>query len=708
MSLRASTRAADAARTEAPLTSYRSRRDFQVTAEPSGAARERPRAAEALPFVVQKHAARRLHYDFRLAWDGVLKSWAVAKGPSYYPGDKRLAVQVEDHPLEYRDFEGTIPKGQYGGGTVMVWDKGYWTPRGDVNQGLEEGNLKFELHGEKLRGNWALIRMRGTNERPGHPNWLLIKEKDEFVRESSAKAITEEAPNSAASGRSMEQIAAAKDRVWNSNGGNGKPAAAKPADGGKLLATATGRRRHVDLSRIPREPFPGFIPPELAQSAATAPRGNDWTHELKLDGYRIQIHVRSGEKNGAGTRRAQLLTRKGLDWTHRMPEIADAAAKLNVTSAIVDGEAVALDDRGVSNFADLQAAFQEGRQRFITYFAFDLLHLDGHNLRELPLLKRREILEGLIGHAGERKPLRFSEAISGDGIVIFEKACELGAEGIVSKLASAKYSSGRNSAWLKLKCHLEQEFVIGGFTLPSKGTQGVGALLLGTYEKGKLRYAGRAGTGFTEASHRSLRARLEKLAAKASPFQDVPRDQQRGAIWVKPELVAQIAFSTWTRDGFVRQAAFKGLREDKPAIEVTRETAVSAGESAPAAAKARSNKMPKSRPVKKDAAPGIAPAITHPEKVLDPESRMTKQDFAEYYTAVAGHLLRQIADRPLSIVRCPDGSNKPCFFQKHAGLGVPAAVKTVAIRNRKTGEERGLPHCRFLRGSGWPGADGRA
>ena len=261
MSLRASTRAADAARTEAPLTSYRSRRDFQVTAEPSGAARERPRAAEALPFVVQKHAARRLHYDFRLAWDGVLKSWAVAKGPSYYPGDKRLAVQVEDHPLEYRDFEGTIPKGQYGGGTVMVWDKGYWTPRGDVNQGLEEGNLKFELHGEKLRGNWALIRMRGTNERPGHPNWLLIKEKDEFVRESSAKAITEEAPNSAASGRSMEQIAAAKDRVWNSNGGNGKPAAAKPADGGKLLATATGRRRHVDLSRIPREPFPDSFRP---------------------------------------------------------------------------------------------------------------------------------------------------------------------------------------------------------------------------------------------------------------------------------------------------------------------------------------------------------------------------------------------------------------------------------------------------------------
>ena len=693
MSLRATTRtASDASPTEGPLTSYRSRRDFRVTPEPSGAKRERSSPSEALQFVVQKHAARQLHYDFRLAWDGVLKSWAVAKGPSYYPGDKRLAVQVEDHPLEYAGFEGTIPKGEYGGGTVMVWDKGSWTPRGDVNRGLQEGNLKFELHGEKLRGKWALIRMHGRNGRPDKPNWLLIKEKDEFARESSASAIIDEAPNSAASGRSLEEIAAAKDREWNSNRGNGRAAAAKPEETGKRRASAiampqpAARIRSSDLSRVPREPFPGFIPPQLAQSTATSPRGDSWLHELKLDGYRIQIHVRSDEKKGASTRRVLLLTRKGLDWTHRMPEIAAAAAKLNVTSAIVDGEAVALDDQGVSNFADLQAAFQEGRKRFITYFAFDLLHLDGHNLRELPLSKRRDILEGLIGDTGEGNPLRFSEAISGEGNVIFEKACELGAEGIVSKLASAKYSSGRNSAWLKLKCHLEQEFVIGGFTLPSKGTQGVGALLLGYYEKGKLRYAGRAGTGFTQATHRSLRARLDRLATKASPLADVPRDQQHGALWVKPELVAQVAFSTWTRDGFVRQAAFKGLRDDKPAIEVARETAASPHGSEQAATKVRNGAKPKPRPSRKETAFAAGPAITHPEKVLDPESGMTKQDLAEYYAAVAEHLLPDVADRPLSIVRCPNGSHKPCFFQKHGGLGLPAGVKTVAVRDRKSGE----------------------
>ncbi len=694
MSSKATTRAAaDAPPAESPLARYKSRRDFQVTREPSGAGRERPPASEALPFVVQKHAARQLHYDFRLAWDGVLKSWAVAKGPSYSTSDKRLAVQVEDHPLEYANFEGTIPQGQYGGGTVMVWDTGTWTPRGDVNRGLKEGNLKFELHGEKLRGNWALIRMHGRNERADKPNWLLIKERDEFARESSEKAILDEAPNSAVSGRTMEEIAAAKDREWNSNRGNGKPAAAKTADSVKRGTAATAvpppkPRGHVsDLSRIPREPFPGFIPPQLAQSAAATPRGNDWIHELKLDGYRIQIHVRSSEKNGAGARAALLLTRKGLDWTHRMPEIANAAAKLKVTSAIVDGEAVALNDQGVSNFADLQAAFQEGRQRFITYFAFDLLHLDGHNLRGLPLSKRREILEELIGRAGEGNPLRFSEAISGDGKIIFDKACELGAEGIVSKLASAKYCSGRNSAWLKSKCHLEQEFVIGGFTLPSKGTKGVGALLLGTYEKGRLRYAGRAGTGFTQATHQSLRAKLDKLTTKVSPLADVPRDQQRGVLWVKPELVAQVAFSTWTRDDFVRQAAFKGLREDKPAIEVMRETAVSSDRSAPASTKTRDSATPKPQPNRQLTAPGAAPAITHPEKVLDPESGMTKQQLADYYIAVAEHLLPDIVDRPLSIVRCPDGSHKPCFFQKHGGLGLPAAVKTVAVKDRKTGKK---------------------
>ena len=678
--------------TKGPLTRYQSKRDFGITPEPSGSGRKRgAKTAEELQFVVQKHAATRLHYDFRLAWDGVLKSWAVTKGPSYYPGDKRLAVKVEDHPLEYGDFEGTIPKGQYGGGTVMVWDKGYWKPHGEASQGLRDGHLKFELHGEKLRGNWVLVRMHGRNGSSDKVNWLLIKEKDEFARESADEPITEAAPDSAASGRSMEGIAAVKGRVWNSKSGNGK-VEAKPAEsekrrttGGTLPREQRKPRRDSDLRQIPRERFPGFIPPQLAQSATTAPRGDDWIHELKLDGYRIQIHVQPGKKNGAKTRKAQLLTRKGLDWTHRMPDIAEAAAKLNVKSAILDGEAVAMDDRGVSNFADLQAAFQEGRQRFITYFAFDLLHLDGHNLRGLPLWKRKEILEGVVGRASEGNPIRMSEAIAGEGKAVFEKACELGAEGIVSKLASAKYSWSRNGAWLKLKCRLDQELVIGGFTLPSKGTPGVGALLLGYYDGKALRYAGRAGTGFTQATHQSLRAKLDKLGTRTSPFGEVSREVRRGAHWVKPELVAQIAFSTWTRDNLVRQAAFKGLREDKPAREVRRETAVSPGGSEDGLLKARRSAAPKSRRGGKDTMPTKELAITHPDKVLDRESGMTKRQLAEYFVAVAEHLLPHIADRPLSVVRCPDGSDKPCFFQKHVGMGLPAGVKAVAIKNRKSG-----------------------
>ncbi len=377
-----------------------------------------------------------------------------------------------------------------------------------------------------------------------------------------------------------------------------------------------------------------------------------------------------------------------------MPDIAEAAGRLNVNDAILDGEAVALDEHGVSNFADLQAAFQEGRQRYITYFAFDLLHLDGHNLRGLPLSERKEILSDLLSNSvknsGNRNlPLRLSEHLEADADEVFKKACALGAEGIVSKLASAKYTSGRSGAWLKLKCRLEQEFVIGGFTLPAKGTAGIGALLLGYYEEGKLRYAGRSGTGFTQATHKLLRAKLERLARKDSPFADVPREMQRGARWVKPDLVAQIEFSTWTRDNLVRQAAFKGLREDKPAKEVVRESAVSTNGANLDSSQTKATAMSRSSDRKKSATTvknmttkGLA--ITHPDKVLDAESGMTKQQLAEYYEAVAENLLPHIADRPLSIVRCPDGNSKPCFFQKHVGFGLPPGIKTVSIPNRKT------------------------
>ena len=560
-----------------PLNRYQSMRDFGVTEEPRGAARKpKSHARDGLPFVIQKHAATRLHYDFRLGWDGVLKSWAVTKGPSYNPADKRLAVQVEDHPWEYRDFEGIIPKGQYGGGTVMVWDKGVWFPQGDVDQGLKDGHLKFALHGQKLVGEWVLVRMHGRNDRPDKPNWLLIKEKDEFARDASSAPVTDEEPDSAASGRTMEQITACKDSVWNSKGassnGTQSTVEAKKSRHGKEQKPSAGKRI-ADVEKLPVERFPGFISPQLAQSTTAAPSGDDWIHELKLDGYRLQIQVRTDERRSGKKRDVKLLTRKGLDWSGRMAEIAAAAQQLPVTSVILDGEAVVLDDRGVSNFSDLQAAFQEDRHSYITYFAFDLLYLDGRNLSGLPLIRRKESLRKLLSGT-EGTPLKFSEGIEGKGTVVFEKACTLGAEGIVSKLASSKYMSGRSGAWLKIKCHLEQEFVIGGFTLPSNGAAGVGSLLLGYYQAGKLLYAGRTGTGFTQSTHRSLRSRLDKLTSKQSPFFDVPRDKQRDAHWVKPQLVAQVAFSTWTRDNLVRQAAFKGLREDKPAREVTREKAI--------------------------------------------------------------------------------------------------------------------------------------
>jgi bifunctional non-homologous end joining protein LigD len=669
-----------------PLNRYQSMRDFQVTREPRGSNRNgKSLESKALPFVVQKHAATRLHYDFRLGWEGVLKSWAVAKGPSYNPADKRLAMQVEDHPWEYRDFEGIIPKGQYGGGTVMVWDQGEWLPHGDVDQGLRDGHLKFELRGNKLVGDWVLVRMHGRNDRPDKPSWLLIKEKDQYARDDSGEAITDEAPDSAVTGRTMEQIAANQDRIWNSKqasrNGADKPVQTGQASGEKLRKRKSSKAA-TDVRKYPAERFPGFIPPQLAQSASSAPSGDEWMHELKLDGYRIQIHIRAAGSKSKKNRTVQLLTRKGLDWSARMPDIATAAGQLPAMEAILDGEAVVLDDHGLSNFAGLQAAFQEGTQRNITYFAFDVLHLDGHNLRALQLSERRKILEQLL-RGLERTSLRLSEGIEGKGAVVFEHACQLGAEGIVSKLATAKYVSGRSNTWLKLKCYLEQEFVIGGFTLPSNGTVGVGSLLLGYYDSGKLRYAGRTGTGFTQATHRSLRAKLDALAAKQSSFADVPREMQRGVHWVKPELVAQVTFTTWTRDNLVRQAAFKGLREDKPAVEVTRESSVA---QAPQEADAvEQKKKPSTLGQQKTEMGGVK--ITHPEKILDAESGLTKRALAEYFEAVADNMLPHVADRPLSVVRCPDGNRKPCFFQKHTGVGTAHEVKSVSIRNRKNGEK---------------------
>ncbi len=562
----------------AQLARYRSMRDFDITQEPSGMEAANGAAAESdgLPFVIQKHAATRLHYDFRLGWNGVLKSWAVTKGPSYFPGDKRLAVQVEDHPMEYGGFEGIIPKGQYGGGTVMLWDRGTWEPHVDVDEGLKKGSLKFAMHGEKMKGNWALVRMGGRAANESKPNWLLIKEHDAEERAEGDAAVTEELPDSVLSGRDMDAIAKDKDRVWQSNRSETKAGAkgadenaAAPADarGKSKPDAATAAALTKGLKGAAREKLPEFVAPQLATLAKSPPTGERWVHELKLDGYRIQARVDSAKN---GDKKVQLLTRNGLDWTHRMKAIAEAVRALPATSAVIDGEVVVLAENGTTSFADLQASFQEGARHKLTYFAFDLLHLNGHNLRELPLSRRKEILEELISRA-DGDIVRLSEHIAGDAGEIFREACKLGSEGIVSKLASAPYSPGRSSSWLKAKCYQEQELVIGGFTLPSNGTYGVGALLLGYYRGGKFIYAGRTGTGFTQKTHRTMRDRLEKIKRAKSPFDEMPSGVARGVHWVSPELVAQISFSNWTADGLVRQASFKGLREDKPARQVGRE-----------------------------------------------------------------------------------------------------------------------------------------
>jgi bifunctional non-homologous end joining protein LigD len=667
------------------LERYRSMRDFDLTAEPRGASNGRGDAnpAQRMPFVVQKHAARQLHYDFRLGWHGVLKSWAVAKGPSYYTGDKRLAVQVEDHPMEYGGFEGTIPKGQYGGGAVMIWDFGDWSPVEDAERGFEEGNLKFELHGKKLRGKWALIRMKRNPERDrsDKPNWLLIKEKDELAQPEDAPAIVDLAPDSAVTGRTIDEIAKSDDHVWDSRKGLREREDSAVKSPASPPAPKKSKKRIASLKRLrdsaPPEQFPGFVTPQLAQQTASPPNGDEWVHELKLDGYRIQVHIRSK----SGHRTVKLLTRKGLDWTARMPDIARAAAQLDVEDAIIDGEVVALDGEGKTSFAELQAAFQEGKQRYLTYFAFDLVHLNGRNVRELSLLERKELLTDLVSRVGPGLPLRFSEHVDARGEEVFAHACKLGAEGIVSKVASAKYSPGRNNGWLKIKCVQEQEFVIGGFTPPGKGGHGIGALLLGYYEGGKLRYAGRSGTGFTQKTHQALRTRLDELLQKAPAFVEVPRDARKDARWVKPELVAQVAFANWTNDNIVRQAAFKGLREDKSPREVVRELPMSKEETGPTESRPR-----KPAPAVKGSAKATALPITHPDKVLDEQSGMTKRDLAEYYLAVAEHLLPHIADRPLSLVRCPEGTSKQCFFQKHIGPGLPEGVGSVAVPNKKTGK----------------------
>jgi bifunctional non-homologous end joining protein LigD len=707
------------------LSRYRQKRDFTKTAEPSGA--RQTRAGPALRFVIQKHAARRLHYDLRLELDGVYKSWAVTRGPSLDPHEKRLAVHVEDHPIDYGDFEGIIPAGEYGGGTVMIWDRGFWRPEGDPAKGYAKGHLAFELDGEKLHGRWHLIRTKG---RPGvkKEQWLLFKSDDEYAHPEAEGDILEEAPDSVATHRPMDEIASERSAVWSSGDGlikgdlspsgdaphpsplslgegvRPQPLNRRPlsrpypladadtpewqAHQGELAREGAGVRGdppspNIDPSSIKgakKAAFPGFIEPCLALLMEKPPEGDGWLHEIKFDGYRLMVLIDNGS--------VRLFTRSGLDWTARFPAIAAGFETLPAKSGIVDGEAVIEDENGVSSFSALQDALSERKSASAAiFFAFDLLYLDGYSLREASLNDRKRTLAELLD-SKTHPALRYSDHVIGNGQSMLDHACRLGLEGVVSKRRNAAYRSGRNGEWVKNKCTNREEFVVGGYAPSTATRNAVGSLALGYYDAGKLIHVGRTGTGFTQKAAQSLYKELQPLRSGKSPFANaLSSEERRGLVSVEPKLVAEVEFRGWTHDRHLRHAAFKGLREDKPASEVRLEMPRQEPTDAAASPKSRS-------PSKKEAAASIKPAknggniefagikLTHPDRVLWEGQGLTKLSLAEYYTEVADLILPHITGRPLALVRCPNGSGAQCFFQKHSFAGLTDAVEIAHVEDK--------------------------
>jgi len=628
-----------------PLAAYNSKRDFTRTKEPKG----KRAKSSGNSFVVQKHDATRLHWDFRLQVDGVLKSWAVTKGPSIDPADKRLAVQTEDHPLSYGDFEGVIPKGEYGGGTVMLWDRGTWAPiAGKSADDLKDGHLHFTLDGERMKGEWLLVRMK---RRPGEKrdNWLLRKVGDDEAGEGDV--LVERALTSVLTGRSMAEIAADKEAAQSLKGAKGK------AFGAKMQAA---RDHNAQVAKKPRRAaarLPAFAAPQLATLVDAVPAGNEWMHEIKFDGYRALIAV-------AGAK-VRVSTRNGLDWTDKFGPLVRAIAALDLPPALVDGEIVAFGPDGNPSFSALQEVLRHGHgsQREDTpfhFFAFDLLSLEGKDLKSLPQIERKERLEALLREASP--PIRVADHVIGAGEQLFHSLCGAGQEGIIAKRIDAPYRTGRTKNWVKVKCTRRQEFVIIGKTASTARGRPFKSLLLAQNEGKALVYKGKVGTGFDADLMAELDKAMQPLGVnKASA--DVPRTESRGATWLRPSLVAEIAFAEFTAEGRVRHASFLGLRGDKKAAEVKPEK--------PAAA-------PKPREIVK---------ISNRERVIFPESGQTKGELADYYAALAPLMLPFAADRPLSLVRCPQGRAKKCFFQKHDSGSFGKAVHQVPIREKDGGAE---------------------
>ncbi len=621
-----------------PLKTYREKRDFTRTSEPKG----RVGKGKGGRFVVQKHAARRLHYDLRLEMDGVLKSWAVTRGPSLVPETKRLAVRTEDHPLKYLKFEGVIPKGEYGGGTMIVWDHGRWTPEFDPAYGLDKGHLSFFLKGKRLKGQWHLVRLK---PKPGDrsESWLLIKADDEFARAPGAPDILEEETTSVTSGREIAEVAAAEDVRTDHRARNkiAKTRKIDPPDPTRLKGAKRGL-------------LPAFVEPSLATPTNRAPAGARWLHEIKFDGYRAQARIDGKD--------IKILTRKGLDWTKRFTAIAKSLAKLNLASGMLDGEIVVEDTAGRSSFASLQSDLQEGRQDRLVYYVFDILYLEGTDLRGAALIDRKNVLRQVLEQLPANGNIRFSDHLDDGGEAMFEHACRLGLEGIVSKRRDVGYRSGRGDHWQKRKCVLGQEFVIGGY-VPSTAAKGmVGSLSVGYYDRSNLIYAGRVGTGFSQEMSRYLAKELDNIRCRDTPFEAVPTEAKKGVRWVEPSKVAEVEFRAWTNDGLIRQSSFKGLREDRDPKEIRRE------EDGPSV----------NKPAGKRKRTSAANAkLTHPERLLWERQGVTKRGLADFYTAIADWILPHVVKRPLALLRCPTGIDDQCFFAKHPWKGIDKAIHPV-------------------------------
>ena len=663
--------------TRSALARYQEKRDFTRTAEPSG--RRAVASSSRLRFVIQKHAATRLHYDLRLELDGVFKSWAVTKGPSLDPADKRLAVEVEDHPLDYGDFEGTIPKGQYGGGTVQLWDRGFWSPIGERSpeEGLQSGDFKFTLEGKRLQGEWVLVRMKGARFGGKRTNWLLIKHRDAAARPGDAQALLD-LDRSVASGRSMAQIAQGK-------GKSPTPfMLAAPRVGADAVWQSNRHERSQGATGPTLKSLPTFIVPQLCKLVDRPPATPGWAHEVKFDGYRAQLRVQRGE--------ARSRTRRGLDWTDEFASLEAVAAGL--PDCIIDGEICALDHNHVPSFAVLQAALSENQSGALVFFAFDLLAQGKEDLRPLPLAERKRRLEALLGQANPGESIRYVAHFESTADTVLLSACKMHLEGIVSKRLDAPYASGRSGNWTKAKCRAGHEVVLGGWTTEAGQLR---SLLAGVNRGGHLVYVGRIGTGYGAAVASKLLPALQKLTRDASPFGGVNAPRKEGNVrWLKPTLVAEIEFAGWTASGMIRQAAFKGLRRDKPAAEVVAEMPTPVASDEPVADEKLATKVQrmtrkKVAVSKTDPASDIATVmgvtLSKPTKVFWPDDgtghTVSKLDLAKYYEAVGEWMLPHLKGCPCSLVRAPDGIEGQQFFQRHAMAGISNLFTLVKVKGDK-------------------------